>query len=190
MIGGGRHSAVVLALSLLTAPARPGLAAPLETAAAESSAAAARFAQALQERAPAPSGDAELDALRERFARAPSFERDATVAALSAGRWRCRRYGDGAWKAEEGEVSFRAAWFAHDEVREYDHPARPDRPYLGYRLTPQGLAAMYGFLWLRLIDDRTLIKEFSDNSGRGTGIPSAVVPGQSLRWFVVCERSP
>lgn len=157
-------------------------------AAGEAGVAASETAKALQARREG-STDAVTDSVRARFAGAPPTSRDAVLKILAAGLWRCRRYRDGAWTAEEGAFSYKAPWFSADEIREYDHPKRDDRSYLGYRVTPQGLAGMYGFLWLRVVDESTLIKEYSDTSGL-PGEPSLVVPIQKVRWYTVCERNP
>lgn len=170
--------------------APPGAAAQsLEGASVQAGLSAADTAKSIRSRR-APSGDAELDSLRARFKEAAPPERGALLRALSAGLWRCRRYRDGAWTEEEGASSYKAPWFTYDEVREFDHPKRDDRPYLGYRITEKGLAAMYGFLWLRLIDDSTLVKEFSDNSGAAPGPESLVIPTQTVRWYTLCRRTP
>ena len=172
---------------LLGLPSARAAAPSLPDAEAQAGLAAADAAKSLQSRR-TPSGDAVLDSLRARFKDALTPERNTLLKVLSAGQWRCRKYRDGAWAVEDGAYSYRAPWFTSDEVREYDHPRRDDRPYLGYRITDKGLAAMYGFLWLRVIDGSTLIKEYSDNSGAGTGMPSLVIPEQTVRWYTLCER--
>ena len=185
-----KASAILLLAYSCAAPVRAEATA-LAQAAGEAGRAAAIADKTLQDRH-APVADPVLAGLRARFSGAPSSEgeRKELQQSLTSGVWRCRQYLDGAWKDDDGSLSYQVPWLSRDEVREYDIPKQAGRPYLGYRVTPVGLAGMYGFIWLRMLDRSTFMKEYSDTSGQGPGLPSLVVPTQNLRWYKLCTKTP